>query len=214
MAEAIDAEVHSILVEGVDHTSNEELFQALSLTKGASLVGFDTEAARRRLENLPWVRDAVVNRSLPSTVRVDIFEHKPIARIIDEETQDIWVVNSEGSRISLDENRAFSVLPLIKGKSSALHAAELIALLKQTEFYSKVKAAVFVGERRWNLGFDGDMWVQLPENGALEALSLLAELEKRKQVLSVKGGMVDLRLTDRVIFRMPPKSKAKQGRVL
>jgi cell division protein FtsQ len=201
------------MVEGVEHTPNNALLQALALQKGSSLVGFSTAGARERLESLSWVREAVVNRSLPSTIKVEIFEHKPVARLLENSEdggQDVWIINTEGARIAIDSAGEFASLPIIQGLGAEKEAAGLVTLIKETGFYNKVVTAVYVGERRWNLGFAGDMWVQLPENDALNALAILEQLEKRQKVLQKAGAMVDLRLDDRIIFRMPPKNKVSQ----
>jgi cell division septal protein FtsQ len=50
----------------------------LSGLRGESLLWTDLDAWRRRLLASPWVRDAALRRSLPSTVEVVVSERQPI----------------------------------------------------------------------------------------------------------------------------------------
>jgi len=69
----------------------------------------------------------------------------------------------------------------------------------------RVKAAVRVGGRRWNLRLEGDIDVRLPEDNAAAAWTRLAEYEKTHQVLERDVRILDLRLPDRLIVRKPPR---------
>jgi cell division protein FtsQ len=66
----------------------------------------------------------------------------------------------------------------------------------------QVKAAARVGGRRWTLYLDNGITVQLPENGAKQALALADELNRTQQLLSRGIRSLDLRLTDRVIVEV------------
>ena len=46
--------------------------------RGESLMWTDLDAGARRLLASPWVRDAALRRSLPSTVEVVVSERQPI----------------------------------------------------------------------------------------------------------------------------------------
>jgi cell division protein FtsQ len=48
---------------------------------GDHLLLVDTGAVARRVERIPWVRDAKVKRDLPGTVRIIVDEYTPVAYI-------------------------------------------------------------------------------------------------------------------------------------
>jgi cell division protein FtsQ len=50
----------------------------MSGLRGESLFGTDLDLWRRRVMRSPWVRDAALRRSLPSTVEVVIVERQPV----------------------------------------------------------------------------------------------------------------------------------------
>ena len=69
--------VDQILVDGRHETSPAHLLEALRLKRGAPILAFDPQAAKRRLEALPWVRSALVERQLPDSVRLRLIERRP-----------------------------------------------------------------------------------------------------------------------------------------
>ena len=206
VAEATGAVVERIVVSGAVYTGKDELQVALGLKKGDSLVGFDASSARERIEQLPWVRLASVDRMLPDRVNVTIYEHVPLARLVADGK--IWVINKDGERIVADAANAFPGLPLLQGEGAAAHADELFAHLSNwPQLLGQLREAEWVGGRRWDLRFVSGVVVQLPEQdknfGTEQALPLLAKLEEARHVLTLNAGQVDLRLQDRVVLRLP-----------
>lgn len=209
IAKAIDARVEHIMVSGVDQTDKTNLAHALGLKKGDSLVGFDASAARESLENLPWVRDAVVERKLPDTLIVKVYEYVPAARLL--ASDGVWVVDKSGNQISLAGDK-FGSLTLMRGEGVENHVADLMMLLQLESDRSlpNIAEATYIGNRRWNLGFETNSTVLLPEKNPARALQILTKLQKSKSILNIEGSVVDLRLEDRIVLRMPQNSKKKE----
>lgn len=202
IAEATGATVQKIEVTGLTHTSQAELLQALGLGRGSSLVGFDASAARARIEQLPWVRLASVERQLPATVRVRIYEHLPLARVISG--SDVLVLNQQGQVVIADTNNAFVGLPLLQGEQAPAQAAELFGLLQpHPQLLGQLREATWVGGRRWDLRFVSGVTVMLPEGRTAEGIALLKRVEDARHVLTLNDGVVDLRLPDRIVLRLP-----------
>lgn len=206
IAKATGAVVDKIVVSGAVYTGKDELQQALGLERGSSLVGFDAASARARLEALPWVRLASVERQLPDTVNVQIYEYVPLARLVDDGK--IWIINKDGNRIVADDDNRFPGLPLLQGKGAAKAAGELFtALSAWPQLQSQLREADWMGDRRWNLRFVSGVVVELPEDtaerGVDTALATLARLEEARHVLTLNAGEVDLRLPDRIVLRLP-----------
>lgn len=89
--------VDRILVRGNERLSQGEVLAVLSGLRGESLVWTDLDRWRQRLLASPWVRDAALRRSLPSTVDVVVWERQPIAtsRLHD----DMYLVDERGTII-------------------------------------------------------------------------------------------------------------------
>jgi cell division protein FtsQ len=202
IAEATGATVQKIEVTGLTHTAQNDLLGALGLNRGSSLVGFDASAARARIEQLPWVRLASVERQLPATVKVQIYEHLPLARLISGSS--VWVLNAQGQPVVADAANAFVGLPLLQGEGAPEHAAELFGLLQpHANLLTQLREATWVGARRWDLRFVSGVTVMLPEGREAEGVNLLTRLEAARHVLTLNDGVVDLRLPDRIILRLP-----------
>ena len=201
IAKSVGAKVEKILVQGSTYSDHTNLRGAIALAKGDSLVGYDAAAARTRLEELPWVKTAAVKRQLPSSVKVEVFEYQPLAVL--EEGETYWVVNKDGHRIAEADER-FGELPKLTGAGAAEAAANLFAnLVAYPNFTAQLFQANFVGERRWDLVFKSGVVVKLPEDGMPKALTILAQLEERRHVIALPKGMVDLRLSDKIVLQLP-----------
>ncbi|HYN99107.1 MAG TPA: FtsQ-type POTRA domain-containing protein, partial [Actinomycetota bacterium] len=57
--------------------STEAVVEATQVQIGDHLLAVSTEQVAGRLEELPWVADAKVERILPSTLRISIDEREP-----------------------------------------------------------------------------------------------------------------------------------------
>ncbi len=64
------------------------------------------------------------------------------------------------------------------------------------------KAAVFVGERRWNLRLNDGLDIRLPENDAGNALAALSKFDKEDRLFSRDIVAVDMRLPDRLTVQL------------
>lgn len=210
IAKNIDAKLEKILVTGTKNLPNETLLVSLGLKKGDSLIGFKASEIRAELQKIDWVKEAVVERQLPSTLKVSIYEYSPIARL--ENDEGLFLVDSDGHEITNIETSKFMHLPLLRGENAAEQAAELFGLLmsKNIKLGTDVVEARYIGNRRWDIAFNSGVWVQLPENSPEKALDILKKLDSKKEVLTMKGGVVDLRLEDRIVLRLPPHKKLKE----
>ena len=162
----------------------------------------DEEAAER-------LGAATVERRLPGLVVVRIEERAPFA---------VWqldgkftLVDRGGNLVTDSEVSAFSgQVPLIVGPGAPQAAAALMDMLAvQPDLMARMKAAVRVGERRWNLRMSNGADILLPEGAEAQALARLAELQASLQLLDRPLQAVDLRLPDRLVIRpsTPPADR-------
>jgi len=194
--------VAEVLVEGRERTSQKELRDALGVRGGDTILDVDLAAAQSRLEALPWVRDAVVERRLPDAIYVQLVEREPIARI--RENGKLALVDRDGDILRIAVGKSFSDLPQVAGKGAAAHAPQLVGLLaEQPELAERVTLARRVGERRWDLTFDNGVVLRLPEELPSLAWARFAEYEKRHHLLDRGLVAIDLRIKDRIGLQTP-----------
>lgn len=205
--------LQEILVTGRRNSPREALLDAVQLTRGSPTLSFDPHAAKARIEALPWVRSASVQRLLPHTVVVRLEERQPLA--LWQHRGQFRLIDERGEVIPLDRIDAFADLLTVVGEDAPAHAATLLDLLAtQASLRDRVRAAVRVGGRRWNLRLDNDIDIALPEDDSVEAWARLAEYERVHRILSRDVKLVDLRLPDRLVVRRssPAKSVVEKGR--
>jgi cell division protein FtsQ len=107
-------QVDRIVVHGNERLSRGEVLGMLDGLRGEDLFRTDLDVWRRRLMASPWVRDAALRRSLPSTVDVAIAERTPVG--VSRVGEAMYLVDERG--ILIDQygpQYADLDLPLIDG---------------------------------------------------------------------------------------------------
>jgi cell division protein FtsQ len=99
--------------------------------------------------------------------------------------------------------RRFTSLPLVVGKGAEARAKDFLALLdRYPQVRAVTKAAIFVGERRWNLRLKDGLDIRLPENDIDKALAALSKLDQEDKLFSRDIVAVDMRLPDRLVVQL------------
>jgi cell division protein FtsQ len=194
--------VDDIFVEGRAKTPRDELLSALGIKRGDAIFAIDLAEARRHIEAIPWVRSAVVERRLPNKIHLLITERSPIA--LWQNKGRYFLVDHDGQIVG-DQIDDYPDLPLTVGEGAPDHVAQLVTLLQsEPSLQGRVKAAAWVGDRRWNVTLDrapDGIEIRLPEEAALAAWHDLARLESEQQLLERQISVVDMRQADRLVLR-------------
>ncbi len=202
--------VRQVTAEGRVETPRADLLAALGARMGEPILALDPEAARARIEKLPWVRAASVERRLPDTVRVRILERHAVAWW--QRDHKLVLIDREGRPIPVGTPARYHDLIVLVGADAPRHAADLLAMLKrEPDLARKVRAAVRVGGRRWNVRLAGDIDVRLPEDDPATAWTRLAQAERRHRILSRDITAIDLRLPDRLIVETRGRASDDKG---
>ena len=169
--------VEEVLLLGRKRTSKQALLDSIGVQRGTPMFAIDPQATKDRIEALPWVATAMVERRLPNVLLIEIAERRPLA---------LW--QHRGRKVVIDRDGE----------------ALLAVLAREPQLQPLVVAAVRVGERRWNLQLRGGIDVRLPEEKVAEAWGELARLQREHNLLQREILAIDLRLSDRMVLRMAP----------
>lgn len=192
-----------VTVTGRDRAGSGDILAALGAVRGQSILAFDCVAARERLIAMPWIADAEVRRVFPGDIQVDITERKPFAVWQNEGT--LTLVDKTGFPIMPVSARDLTRYPHVVGAGAAENAAALMTALKAfPDIESRVRAAVRVGDRRWDLQLANGIAIELPEEGVEGALQEVTRLDREMNVLSSDIKAIDMRFKDRWILKVPP----------
>ena len=203
-------ELDDVLVEGRKRTERSVVLETLGVVRGQPILAFDPHAAKARLERLPWIRDAAVERRLPDAIHVRLVERQPLARWQNQGR--ITVIDRRGEVIPGADPKSFARLLVVVGEGAADRTPDLLAMLNgEPELRSRVSAAVWVRGRRWNLRLDDSIDVRLPEQNPGAAWAELARAQREHGVLRRDVAVVDLRLPDRLVVRTTSEAAPRRA---
>jgi cell division protein FtsQ len=201
--------VNKVLAEGRQQTTSSQVLRALDVRIGHPIFDINLEAARERVAALPWIETVTVERRLPDTLYLRIVEAEPMA--LWQHDRQLRLLSRKGEVIAEQQPQRFAALPLVVGAGAPEHTAELLEMLAtQPDLQVQVRAAVRVGERRWNLHLVNGTDVKLPEDGAAEAWSELARLERDFGILERDLSVIDLRVPAQLLVRLAPTAVTRE----
>ena len=224
-AEAHVLQVDRIIVRGNERLSKGEVLAVLNGLRGESLVWTDLDRWRKRLLASPWVRDAALRRSLPSTVEVAVWERQPVG--IGRINGEMYLVDDRGVIIDQYGPQYADIdLPIIDGlgaspaggtmtdEGRADLASRVIAALKSKPKIAGRLSQVDVSDlHNASVILSGDPAViQLGEDQFLPRLQAYIDLAPTLRERVADIDYVDLRFDDRIYVRPSKPDKKKQGR--
>lgn len=202
--------VASVTAYGHRKTEAAALRDALGVEPGAPLLGLDLPELRARVEALPWVRVATVERALPDRLIVRVVEREPAVLL--QQDGRLALIDDTGTPIPETSLKPFSRLPAVTGPGAASATPALLALLRDAPTLApRVTGATYLGERRWDLRIDDRLWVRLPEERPEAAWLRLAEVEAEHGVLQRDILAIDLRNPRQWAFRLPPGMRLRMA---
>lgn len=200
----------SVALAGQHHISREEVLAVAGVTGSTSLLFLDVEQTRERLKTNPWIADASVLKLYPGELQIGIKEREAFA--LWQKDGQVSVIADDGTVLEPYVSPRLIELPLVVGRGAETRAKEFLALLdRYPALRAFVRAAVLVGERRWNLRLNNGIDVRLPETDIAPALERLVALDKEKNLITRDIVAIDLRLPDRVTVRL--SEAAAQARI-
>jgi cell division protein FtsQ len=200
-ANSIGFKITSVAINGRKQLSQDEVLAIGGVNGHSSLLFLDASAVRDRLKANPWIAEATVLKLYPGELRIDLVERAAFA--LWQQDGKLSVMADDGAVLEPYVSRRFLSLPLVVGKGAETHARDFLALLaRYPQVQSVTKAAIFVGERRWNLRLNDGLDIRLPENDVGNALAALSKLDKEEKLFSRDIVAVDMRLPDRLTVQL------------
>jgi cell division protein FtsQ len=201
LANSAGFRITSVAINGRKQLSQDEVLATGGVNGHSSLLFLDAATVRDRLKADPWIADATVLKFYPGQLQIDIVERSAFA--LWQQDGRISVISDDGAVLEPYLSRRFVSLPLVVGKGAETRARDFLALLaRYPQVKSVTKAAVFVGERRWNLRLKDGLDIRLPENDVGNALAELSRLDKEEKLFSRDIVTVDMRLPDRLTVQL------------
>ncbi|MFN4097699.1 MAG: cell division protein FtsQ/DivIB [Sphingomonas sp.] len=203
--------VQQVEVTGIKRADKMTVYNYALDEKSRAMPLVDLDEVRARLMTIGWVADARVSRRLPDTLVVDIVERKAAA--VWQHQGQLMLIDAEGVLLEPVSAEAMPDLPLVIGDGAyAQQPAYQRLLAAAPALRPLVKAATWIGNRRWDLSFNTGERLALPEGeeAAAKALVKFAELDGADRLLGRGYLRFDLRDPTRLVVRMPGQVVRKE----
>ncbi len=183
--------IRVVEVEGNHRLSQEDLSRAAGLTLGSNVFAVDLDTARARLLDNPWIRDASVERRLPSTFHLRVVEREAIALACLQPSNELLLVSTEGELFKPIEPGDPSDLPVLTGLSVDLGRDGIQAQVKRAlellSSYEHMPLAKRYPPQEIHAAEDGRLSLVIGKQGVVLALGdspSSLRLERAERVLS------------------------------
>ena len=220
--------VDQIVVSGNERLSKRDVAAVLSGLRGENVLFADLDGWRSRLLASPWIRDAALRRSLPSTIEVAVLERTPIA--VARVNGELFLVDEHGVLIDrFGPQYADLDLPIVDGlvvrsgasarampaavdEARAELAARVIGAIRAKPAVAKRLSQIDVSDgHNATVILSGDPAVlQLGDDQFLPRLESYLSLAPTLRERVANIDYVDLRFDDRIYVRPAQAEKKKR----
>jgi cell division protein FtsQ len=210
LANSAGFRITAVGINGRKQLTQDEVLAIGGVNGRSSLLFLDAATVRDRLKTNPWIAEATVLKLYPNRLQIDITERTAFA--LWQQDGRLSVIADDGAVLEPYVSHRFTALPLVVGKGAETRARDFLALLgRYPQVRGVTKAAIFVGERRWNLRLKDGLDVRLPENEVGNALASLSKLDKEDRLFSRDIVAIDMRLPDRLTVQLSEEAaKARE----
>lgn len=205
-AEAVGAagfRVEQIEVTGLKRMDATSVYAVALDQRSRAMPLVDLDATRQKLLDYGWIADARVSRRLPDTLVVDVVERDPAA--VWQNKGQLMLIDEGGVLLDGVQPNKMPRLPLVIGDgANAQEPAYRKLMAAAPALKPVVKAAVWVGNRRWDILFQTGERLVLPEGDKESARALVkfAQLDGTLGLLGKGYDRFDLRDPTKLVVRM------------
>ncbi|WP_291867463.1 FtsQ-type POTRA domain-containing protein [Bradyrhizobium sp.] len=193
--------ITAVAINGRKQLTQDEVLAIGGVNGRSSLLFLDAATVRDKLKANPWIGEATVLKLYPGQLQIDIVERSAFA--LWQHDGRLAVIADDGAVLEPYLSRRFISLPLVVGKGAETRARDFLALLdRYPQVKTLTKAAIFIGERRWNLRLKDGLDIRLPEHDVGNALAALSKFDKEDRLFSRDIVAVDMRLPDRLTVQL------------
>jgi cell division protein FtsQ len=204
--------IKKIEFDGNERVSDILLLKTSGLRYRSNILAPSLETVKKRLENIAWIRSAVIQRRLPDKIYVMVSERIPIAIL--QLKHKLYLVDADGKILENDGIGSFNNLPIVIGEGAEKEAARFLDCLEKfPQLRKQLVFAIRVGKRRWNMKINKGITVKLPEKGVANAMRILEEISDSNGFFNEGISIIDLRMLDRVIITKASNENRKSTNV-
>ena len=127
-----------------------------------------------------------------------------VRQALDSAQTGLMVIDAEGQVLPASDLAPFAQLPLLVGERARLQAPAILKIIaSRPDLSGDVQAAVWVGDRRWDVRMKSGETISLPEGAAAAASWLrFADLNTQSPLLGRGFVRFDFRIPDKMVVRV------------
>ena len=211
ISKTVGLTVKEVIVEGRSKTKKSALLQALQVSEGDNILAINITEMKDRINKLPWIKSARIERHFPNKISLTLFERTPMARW--QTNRMLKLIDVNGDVIPIVDLTRFSNLPIIIGKNAPKIAGQILnTLSNEPHLFRRVKSLTLVSDRRWDVQLDNQINVHLPEKNPGKAWAHLATVEEGHNIFGDQVQGIDMRLENQLIIKIE-KNKTSPSKV-
>jgi len=192
--------IDDIIIEGRSKTGRQELADAIGLSRADSILSVNLAQLKSQIEELPWVKKAVVKRHFfPNLLQIKLYEKDVLA--LWQSGDRFFPVATDGRLIEADYKPRQPLL-IIVGRKAPEKINELLeATASDPQLQKRIKAAILFSGRRWDLVLDDlehGITIKLPEKNIAQAWKKFIKINDTHGLLKRKLTIIDLRYKNKL----------------
>lgn len=201
--------VNDVVLEGRLRTPKKQVLNLLELERGYPIFSVDLEKSKEKLERLPWIKRASVERVLPDTLLIRVVEKKPVS--LWQYKGKAYLMDKDGELIETKNPYSYKKLLIITGEKAPQHIGDLFGVLEKVPVLNaRITGATYLRSGRWDLRLDGRIDIKLPDRNPAQALAYLLHLEQKHHFINQDIMVIDMRIPGQLVLRLTPEALQKQ----
>ena len=194
--------LQNIYISGNNNLRREDILSIINDQEYKTIFDINLFKIRNNLLLNEWIETVKIERTLPSSIKIQIIEKKPVA---------IWqtklgnkLITKDGSIISNANVTTFkNSLPIIIGKGANKDAFLILQILKKNpDLYNNVWSISYINKRRWNVHLNQGLIVLLPRIKIYDAWTKIGFLQKKYKILDIGLTEIDIRNKNQIFAKI------------
>ena len=188
--------IKKIQIENNFILKDADLKKILTPLYEKNLILLDYAVIERELMKNSFVESFKVKKKYPQTLKIEIFEKKPIAIVFDKKKN--FYLSEKIELIELIEEQKFKDLPYVIGDHKKFKI--LYETLKRLNFpLNSVKRFVLYESDRWDIETKSDQIIKLPSKNFKDSLKRYLNIRNKNEFKKYK--IFDFRIKNQLILK-------------
>lgn len=195
--EQVGLGLSEVTVKGQQMTRDSEIYDQLQLGPHRTIWLYNTDAARNRIETLPWILDASVKRVFPDRLDIRVRERRPSA--LWNDGRRALLIDRTGRILGGFDAVKETKLPKFYGAGAP---AKAISILESIDRFPILRRQVglfeWVANRHWTLHLKSGRRILLPAKNPSSALLRLVMNKGGFRLIDTNFEKLDMRLENQL----------------